>query len=404
MTEGKSIGNVNVLDIRKTSEEAIAQIGRIRNVNIVIYSPATASYLGRLDIENVNTSIEVPADVELQTTMGNIRLATDSVSASDGSSFRLVMGNVLVEKGPVSNATGEFLRAIAGLIVMGNVFCPESLSGVLEPKIKQLMGNFIPYPDDATLVTGSLELTAGFLAGLEAPTEFVVTRSLLAIEDVSEELKQKVDYLQVHGRIVCAEENVDAIRSKLRGGKGRMTIVPSGYRYHEGDLELDTATLESLDQARLFCTGTVLFSTDAEPSAVERGIAGLRSLALIVCPERLKDAVKEKVDMVEDRVVFYEGELWLFADEHTLRGSRFDYLEGKATVLVSGELRIDPEIAPSVLADRFHVVHNLGDIRCTPQQMGAIEARLGIHEGDLLDSTPKEKETFDIGNANVLAL
>ena len=41
---------------------------------------------------------------------------------------------------------------------------------------------------------------------------------------------------------------------------------------------------------------------------------------------------------------------------------------------------------------------------CSPEQMGAIEARLGIHEGELIDSTPKEKETFDIGNANILAL
>ncbi len=80
--------------------------------------------------------------------------------------------------------------------------------------------------------------------------------------------------------------------------------------------------------------------------------------------------------------------------------SPLNYLEGKATVLVSGELRIDPEIAPLVLADRFHIVHNLGDIRCTPGQMGAIEARLGIHEGELLDSTPREKETFDIGSTD----
>ena len=404
MTEAKTIGNVNVLDIRKTTEEGIAQIGHIRNVNIVMYSPATASYLGRLDIGNVNASIEVPADVELQTTMGTLRLSPDSVGTSDGTSFRLVMGNVLVERSPASNATGEFLEGVAGLAVMGNVICPQSLSGVLEPKIKQLMGGFIPYPDDATLVAGRLELTRGFLAGLDSPTGFVVTGSLLAIEDASEELKRKVEYLQVHGTIVCAEENVDAIRSKLRGGKGRMTIVPSGFRYHEGDLGLDAATLESLDGARLFCTGTVLFGTDAQPPAVQKGLAGLRSLGLIVCPERLKDAVKTKVDMIKDRIVFYEGELWLFDDEHTLHASRFDYLDGKATVLVSGDLRIDAEVTPSVLADRFLVVHNLGTIRCTPEQMGVIEARLGIHDGDLLDSTPQQEERFDIGNANIFAL
>ena len=183
-----------------------------------------------------------------------------------------------------------------------------------------------------------------------------------------------------------------------------MTIVPSGFRYHEGDLGLDAATLESLDGARLFCTGTVLFGTDAQPPAVQKGLAGLRSLGLIVCPERLKDAVKTKVDMIKDRIVFYEGELWLFDDEHTLHASRFDYLNGKATVLVSGDLRIDAEVTPSVLADRFLIVHNLGTIRCTPEQMGVIEARLGIHDGDLLDSTPQQEERFDIGNANIFAL
>ena len=167
---------------------------------------------------------------------------------------------------------------------------------------------------------------------------------------------------------------------------------------------MDGATLEPIDRAKLFCTGTVRVGPDVEPAAVERGLAGLRSLGLIVCPKRLKDAIKGKLDLVEDRAVFYEGDLWLFDEEHTLHASRFDYSEGKVTVLVTGELRIQPDVEPSVLADRFHAVHNLGEIRCSPEQMGAIEARLGIHEGELLDSTPKEKERFDIGNANILSL
>jgi len=404
MSEGKSVGNVNVLDIRKTTEEAIAQIRRIRNVNIILYSPATASYLGRLDIGNMNTSIEVPTDVELKTSMGNVRLSPSSAEEGQGSTFHLVMGNMSIEACSDPAAADRFLDAIAGLVIMGNVYCPALLAGGLEAKVKQLMGNFVSYPDDATLVAGPLELTAGFLAGLEKPTGFVVTGSLLATEDVSEELTRKVEYLQIHGSILCAEANAEAIRSKLRGGTSELTVVPSGYRLHQGDLELDAATLESLDKAKLFCTGTVVVGPDVEPASIERGLAGLRGLGLIVCPEALKDAVKTKLDLVEDRAVFYEGDLWLFDEEHTLHASRFDYSEGKATVLVTGDLRIEPDVEPSVLADRFHVVHNLGEIRCTPEQMGAIEARLGIHEGELIDSTPKEKETFDIGNANILAL
>jgi hypothetical protein len=404
MSEGKTIGNVNVLDIRKTTEEAFSAIKRIGNVNIVLYSPATAPYIGRLNCGNINSSIEIPADAELQTTMGSLRLAPGSMKEADENAFHVVMGSMTVESGPDRSSMSDILGGVGGLVVMGSVLCPESLSGALRAKVKQLMGGFATYPDDAILVTGSLELSTGFLDGLEKPAGLVVTGSVKVMEDVSEQLERKIDYLQVQGSIICTEENADAVRSKLRAGRGGLTVVPSEHRYHEGDLWLDTTTLESLTGERLFCTGTVVFGPDVESSAVDRGIAGLRSLGLIVCPKRLKDAVKSKVDMIADRVIFYEGELWLFDDEHALRASRFEYLDGKATALVTGELRIEPEVAPSVLADRFHVVHNLGEIRCTPEQMGAIEARLGIHDGELLDSTPKVEGPLDIANVNVLAL
>jgi hypothetical protein len=404
MTEGKTIGNVNILDLRKTTEEALAGIKKIGNVNIMLYSPETASYISRFNMGNINASVEVPQNVENRTIMGHLRLAPDSLQDEDKAAFYTVMGHVLVETGSDGGSIEKSLEGLVGLVVMGHVFCPESLCSLVQPKIRQQMGHFIPYPDDATLVDGSLELNAGYLAGLDQPTGLIVTGSLRAIEDVSDELKRKVEYLQIHGSILCSEKNADAIRSKLRGGNSQMTVVPSGYRFHEGDLALDAATLGSLDEARLFCTGTVLFGPDVEPSAVEQGIAGLRSLGLIVCPERLKDAVKSRLDMIEDRVIFYGGDLWLFDEDQTLHASRFEYSEGKATALITGDLSIEPDVEPSVLADRFLVVHNLGEIRCSPEQMGAIEARLGIHEGDLRDSTAREKEHYDIGNANVLTL
>jgi hypothetical protein len=404
MSEGKTIGNVNVLDLRKTSEEAIAGISRVGNVNVLLYSPDTPHFTDRINMGNINSSIEVPADADLRTTMGHLRLSPDLLQDEGNAGFHVVMGHVFVETGSGDGSMEHSLKGLVGLVVMGHVFCPESLASVVQPKIKQQMGHFISYPDDVVLIVGSLELTPGLLSELDRPAGYFVTGSLRAIENVGEAVKQKIDYLQVRGSILCAEENVAAIRSKLRGGTSELTVVPSGYRLHEGDLELDAATLESLSGAKLFCTGTVQFGPDVEPASIERGLAGLRSLGLIVCPERLKDAAKSMLDLVEDRAVFYEGDLWLFDEEHTLHASRFDYAEGKVTALVTGELRIEPDVEPSVLADRFLAVHNLGEIRCTPEQMGAIEARLGIHDGELIDSTPKEKETFDIGNANILAL
>ena len=405
MTEGKTIGNVNILDLRKTTEEALAGVKKIGNINVLLYSAATASYISRLNLGNVNISLEAPAEGETRTIMGHLRLTPSALSGKGGPGFYVVMGHVIVEKGSDSGALEASLDQLSGLVVMGHIFCPKSLCNLIQPKIKQQMGHFIPYPDDATLIPGTLELTASFLEQLEKPTGFVVIGSLRATEEIPETLMRKAEYFQVRGSVLAAEKNAEALRARLQGGTSEMTIIPSGYRFHEGDLILDATTLGSLSDAKLFCTGTVRFGEDVTPEAVAAGLGGLRSLGLIVCPESLRDAVKSKLDLVADRVIFYDGELWLFDQDHTLHASRFDYTEGKITALVTGDLRIEPDVEPAVLADRFLAIHNFGDIRCTEEQIGAIEARLGIQKGDLRAVKPEgEKETYDIGNANILAL
>ncbi len=107
------------------------------------------------------------------------------------------------------------------------------------------------------------------------------------------------------------------------------------------------------------------------------------------------------------------GELWLVEDKRELIAERFEYLEGQATLVVTGELSISPDIDPKVLAEGLAKVHNLGRIKCTPGQMGAIQARLGMSDGDLVDSARKKKsadedsikdDTARIGNVGYLAL
>ena len=118
----------------------------------------------------------------------------------------------------------------------------------------------------------------------------------------------------------------------------------------------------------------------------------------------------QKCDVLKTRTIFYEGKLWLVDDATELVPSRFDFLEGKATLVVRDLLTIDPEIDLKVLAEGLDKVHNFDTIRCTPGQMGAIQARMGIDEGSLIDSTKKEEEKEEkkdenrIGNAGHLKL
>ena len=66
-----------------------------------------------------------------------------------------------------------------------------------------------------------------------------------------------------------------------------------------------------------------------------------------------------------DRVLFYDGTLWLEEGSTELTTDRFTYLDGVATLLVEGELTIHEAVPPEVLAEKLAKVHNFGTIRGT---------------------------------------
>lgn len=84
----------------------------------------------------------------------------------------------------------------------------------------------------------------------------------------------------------------------------------------------------------------------------------------------------------------------MIEDPRELPAFAFEHLEGVATLVVFGELKLDPHITPETLAKKLDKVHNMGSISCTPEQMGAIQSLLGVSEGQLSNSTrpPKEKK------------
>ena len=69
---------------------------------------------------------------------------------------------------------------------------------------------------------------------------------------------------------------------------------------------------------------------------------------------------------------------------------RFDFLSGKATLVITGVLQIDPSVDPATLYERLDAVHNFGVIRCTPDQAAALRARLQIDDGAFDESMELE--------------
>lgn len=404
---GTVIGNVNTLDMRHATAESVAEIRKIGNVNVLLYSRETAHLVPRLNMGNVNVSVEAPDEAQVVT--GQVVITPEYFQGREQPLFLVVTGQVLVKPDVVPE---DVEKGLAGMAVVGQILCPEPVLGVMQAKTTQLVGQSLGYPPSGRVIIGSLNLDEPFVKGLEDGSELVIVGSLRVPHVLPNDLlEQKLGTLFVAGGIRVHEENADVIAERLTNGSRKMTVVPAGFALVANPLVLDDTVLEALPAPKLFCLERVEVDPATSPDVLEERLEQIVARDLLLCPAALKGVMSLKCNLLETQAIFYEGELWLVEGAEKLSPSRFEYLSGKATLVVTGALKIDPGVEPKVLADRLVKVHNQGAIKCTPEQLGAIQARLGLNEGILggaaaeeMEETEPDVDTRRVGNVNHLVL
>ena len=408
MENQKTIGNVNVLNLMNATEVSVADVPFIGNINFALVTRETAPLLQRISIGNLNASIEVPSGTKLVTQNGQMSINADFFKNVTQKIFFVVNGEMIVEPGvPLE----DIEKGLAGVGVNGQFYCPEDLIGAFNAKSCHFNGQSSAYPSFKLLVTSALTLDADYLEGLEDGAEISLLGDL-SIPKVLENdlLERKFGKLYVSGKILCHEENVQVIRARLYK-PAKINTIPAGFVWLKRPLVLDSDTLEYLPGKKLFCKELVHITSDVAPQAFDQNLERLIAEELVLCPSMLKSALAQKCDLFETKAVFYPDTLWLVQDEQTLHTARFESLEGSATLVVTGELALDAEIAPATLTERLSAIHNFGEIRGTPGQIAALRTRLSKNEGELEEvlpdaEPPKEDEPKKgfIGNMNILAL
>lgn len=404
MEERQRIGNVNVLDLRKATEASVAKIGRIGNVNVLLYSQEAAGLVPRLHLGNVNVTVQVPTGVEAKPVTGSMTIDHDYLHGLATPLYLIVLGQVIVG---ADVSAEELDKGISGLVVCGEIYYPEPLGGAVQSKLARIHGQSKSYPPLEHLCTGALVLDEGYLQRLPDGAGVAVLGSLRLPKVLPNDLlERKIGKLFVGGKIEVHEENQAVIRSRLLDGSGKVRVIPAGYELVDRPLTLDANLLSFLPSKKLYCTRRVVVAADVKAALLDANLEALFTKEMVVCPAALREVLAKKVNLLETRVLFYEGALWLVDDMQKLTASQFDYLDGKATLVVFGEVEIDPALDPKVLADRLSRVHNMGSIRCTPAQAGAIQVRLGTDDGEI-ETEAEEKEeggAGGIGNLNYLEL
>jgi hypothetical protein len=274
------------------------------------------------------------------------------------------------------------------LTVLGPLKCPEYLLPLVQPRLQSLHGPTIAYACSPTskVVAGDLTLREGYLRELDDGTELAVIGRLRVPQVLTNDLlKQKITRLYVLRTILCHEENAQVIAA-LADKPRKTTVIPAGFELVEGSLTLSLSGLDALPGKKLYCTGRVQINPDVDASLLDDRLDAIVSEDIVFFPVGLQEVISRKCEWHQTRLVVYVGELWIVDDERSLQAFNLDNLQGKATLVVYGELALDPGVDAQLLSDRLDKVHNFGEIRCTPEQMVAIQGCLGINDGDLVDS------------------
>jgi len=91
----KTISNVGTLDIRNASPETIAQIGKVGNVGMILYSPETAPLLASMNIGNMGMSVEAAADAQVIT--GELEIDSAYIANQPKPPELLVLGRLIIK-------------------------------------------------------------------------------------------------------------------------------------------------------------------------------------------------------------------------------------------------------------------------------------------------------------------
>ena len=188
----------------------------------------------------------------------------------------------------------------------------------------------------------------------------------------------------------------------------KIEVIPDDYRVLDGPCKLDRSTLESWDTTKLYCFKRLEIAKDVTPQMLEEKLVALKARGVIYCPENLRPLLMKKSADSQAKFVTYKDTLLVVDTNYTLTPSYLKYAAGQLTLVVEGNLEISKEVDPDQLFGKLDKVYNYGNIEVHGDQLGAIQAKLEVNEGNIDDAGAEDPEDESdenrIGNIGYLKL
>lgn len=352
--------NTALADLRHVTEETISAYRQVKiNAATVLTTPRVQELCARYGCAiDAAVLLSLPEDAPFAQHNGSFTL-TPGTPFAPGTALQ-VNGTLIIQPG-----CEEIVENAAALLVNGKILCPASMAALVQSKAR-VNGSILPYPDDATVITGSLSLDKVFLLRAKPGTTYFVSGKIKAVTSQLpvHELSDKKVQLIARQAIVLEEYLSDLL--PLLPEDTDLTVVPDGWAYQDGDFPL-TAEKAKFLGGRVFVNGDLLVP-DAQALAA---CTALEVTGTAYVPQALASAFYAVCPHYGD-VVPFTG--YLLREEPTFTLTEIFLLEHPEGIALceTGMLSIQPDVNPDLLKERVTLLRGCGCISASDRQKAVL--------------------------------
>jgi len=352
--------NSALCDLTGLSEERIAPYSSLQiNASVIVLSPKAQALLARIPVDmNAASIIQAVEGMQMSVKNGKFEIVPGAPPRQP--TMLMVNGRLIIRPG-----SQEALKGYHSIHVNGKVLYPKSLEGFMAGV--QINGKAVPYPDEAILIDGKLQVDALFILRAKKAQYFVTDSVALTAENLNlNALIQKGARFITPKAYITESALTEAL--PLFDDEARIIPVPAGYAFVEGAESLDEGLL-SQHGARLFIPGDLVIEEKQEGLLGQ--LKGLIVSGSVLLPERLKEtflALKPQYRQLNT----YKG--LLLRDRGTLsltQAMLHQHPEG-LTVADCGAMTLEEAISAREILDKLTLM-DCGAVQGYAHQQSALE-------------------------------
>jgi len=363
--------NIELLDLRKMSEEELRDIERIESVETLIIGEGQQDQVKHIIQSQIETVIILPMQVKYITHNGNYVITKGILQAFDEKVFLEINGSVKVE--PIGDRA--LLDKIFKAEINGRLLAQDLDYATLSDRI-QINGETVIYKEGELLLDGRFELNDINLYSLEPSSKLVVS-NFFAIEPYDEALfDESVESLRVLDYVVADHLTIRKVAKKISNYlEIAKYIVPEGYQYFD-KLTLNAETLKSVFSDKVFVRGNL--KIDMKIDAVKEKISRIICKQLEVSEADYDEVMTlvektQKIKLIDPNFIQNMSHLnwssYYFKDVTELSITNY------------GKLTIDETVTADILVEKVKKIENYGVIQCSKAIYSEVMKKINMNYG-----------------------